>query len=154
MPYPLRYTFQQHFPVNAIAAYKWCTDFSPQDPKLMKLDNAQREVTKITESTIILKETFHTDEGDLSKEKLVHLYPEGKMWVSTHLSGPNKHSQFIYEITSEGNGSRLTFTALHLEPKDHMTEQEIEVLAKQLCHFDSDIWKKLASAMEKELIKP
>jgi hypothetical protein len=143
--------FQQRFAVNSEAAYKWCTDFSPQDPHLMNEDNAEREITKVSEGTIILKEIFHTKEGDLTKEKLVHLYPERHTWVSTHLTGPNKHSQFIYKLTSEADGSRLTFTALHIEKKEHMTKKEVESLAKQLCKYDSDVWKLLALAMEEEL---
>ena len=63
--------------------------------------DAKRTVTWLTESTVILKETFPTNSGTIEKEKLVHLYPDRLMWVSTHLSGPNKYSQFLYQITPE-----------------------------------------------------
>ena len=152
MPYPIRYNFIQHFNLTAEKAYKWSTDFSPIDPAIMNEKNQKREVTKSTDFTILLKETFHTNNGDIIKEKLVQLYPDKLTWVSTHLSGPNKHSQFIYEISSKKeDSSQLNFTALHLEYRDHMTEKEVETLASDLCRYDSNVWKLLAKAMEKEI---
>lgn len=115
-------------------------------------DNAKREVTWIAESVVLLKETFHTNSGVVEKQKLVHLYPDQLMWVSTHLSGPNKHSQFIYEIKPEGvGGSCLEFTALHIEHQENLTPQKLKSLAERLCKEDSDLWKRLAKVMEKEL---
>jgi hypothetical protein len=79
----------------------------------MSEDNVERQVTHLTDSTLILNEIFHTNSGDIEKQKLVHLYPDRLSWVSTHLTGPNKYSQFIYKITAEGNNaSSLNFVAL------------------------------------------
>lgn len=153
MPTVIRYHFSQKIAVPARKAYLWCTDYTPEDHALMGEDDAERQVTRITESTVILKEVFHTSNGDIEKQKLVQFYPDRLTWVSTHLTGPNKYSQFIYEISAEGkDASRLDFTALHLEyGKEKLREAEAKLLADKLCKYDSNIWKRLANSMEKEL---
>ncbi len=111
--------------------------------------NAERQVTKICEDTIILKDTFHTAKGTVEKQKLVKLYPQQLTWTSTHLTGPNKHSQFLYKIKQQGGiASALHFTAAHLEYDD---KADAEVLARRLCLEDAGAWKLLVRAMEKEL---
>lgn len=151
MPYTLRYRFSQHFDISAQEAYNWCTDFRPEDHTFMGEENAKREVRWLTDSTIILKETFHIGKGEVVKEKLVQLYPDRFMWVSTHISGVNVYSQFIYEIIPEAEGSRLDFTALHIEHTKPLSEKRFEALAAKLLSYDSDVWKNLAKTMEKEL---
>ena len=153
MSYAIRYFFSQRFVVSVRQAYLWCTDFGPIDHVLMGEDNAEREVTHLTDGTVILKEIFHTSSGDVEKQKLVQLYPDRLSWISTHLSGPNKFSQFIYEIFTEGDSaSRLNFTALHIEHgKEDLTKEEVKLLAVRLCKYDSKAWKLLAKAMAKEL---
>ena len=155
MPTPIRYHFNQSFIVSAKEAYLWCTDFTPQDHKLLDENNAEREVVHLADSTLILKETFHTSSGIIEKQKLVQLYPERFSWVSTHLTGPNMYSQFIYEISEKGADiSCLDFTALHLEYREKkLGAKEAKVLAAKLCEYDSKVWKLLAKALEKELKK-
>jgi hypothetical protein len=153
MPYSIRYRFSQHFTVPAYEAYKWCTDFSPEDHALMGEAAAERQITRLAETTIILTDIFHTSSGSVEKQKLVQLYPDRLCWVATHLTEPNKYSQFIYEISAEGSGaSRLDFTALHLEyEKEKLGSMDIKLLAEKLKKGDSEAWKLLASAMAKEL---
>ena len=116
-------------------------------------DAAERQITHLTDATIILTDTFHTSNGRVEKQKLVQLYPDRLSWISTHLTGPNKYSQFIYEISAEGNSiSRLGFTALHLEyGKESLDSEGIKSLAAKLQEADSAVWKRLAKAMAKEL---
>jgi hypothetical protein len=155
MPCPIRYHFSQRFPVPARKAYKWCTDYTPQDHALMGEAAAERQITCVTDTTIILTDIFHSGKGDVEKQKLVQLYPDRLRWVSTHLTGPNKYSQFIYEISAEGDStSRLDFTALHLEyEKENLDSDGIKSLADKLKEEDSAAWKLLAKAMTKELGK-
>ena len=155
MPCSIRYRFSQRFSVPARKAYEWCTDYSLEDHVLMGDEAAKRQITRVTDATVILTDTFHTGKGDVEKQKLVQLYPERLFWVSTHLTGPNRYSQFIYEISAEGNGaSRLDFTALHLEyEKDNLDSEAIKSLADKLKKEDSAAWKLLAKAMAKELGK-
>jgi hypothetical protein len=155
MPCSIRYCFSQRFSVPARKAYKWCTDYSPEDHALMGDKAAERQITRVTDTTIILTDIFHTSSGPVEKQKLVQLYSDRLRWVSTHLTGPNKYSQFIYEISAEGNAaSRLDFTALHLEyEKEKLDSEDIKSLAGRLKEEDSAAWKLLAKAMTKELDK-
>jgi uncharacterized membrane protein len=155
MPQPVRYQFTQRFSQPARKAYEWCTDFTPEDQVLMGNGNATREVRKITESTFILTDTYQGEGEPTVKHKLVCLYPDRLMWTSTHLKGPAKHSQFIYEITAETEtSSSLRFSALHIaRDLKGVNETVTERLAEELRKEDSDMWKDLAKEMEKELSK-
>ena len=149
MPTTVRYNFRQYFPVAAQTAFDWCTDFSPQDQLLKGYKNSEREITKIAEGSILLKDTLHTAVGTVEKQKLVQLYPAQFFWVAPHLTGPNKYSQFLYQISPDGKGgSFLDFTALHLE---YDSKEGAETLAARLCQADVGAWKLLAEAMAKEL---
>ena len=145
----LRYYFSQRFAVPAQKAFDWCTDFDPKDHVLMGDPDAKREVSHITDATIILKDVFLPSSGSLEKQKLVQLYPNRLSWTSTHLTGPNKYSQFLYKITSEGkNFSALNFTALHIE---YLEKGDLKLIADRLCKEDVAAWKLLAKTMAEEL---
>ena len=149
---PIQYQFSQRFNLPAHKAYEWCTNFTPKDPALMR-EKATREVKPITENTFILTDKFQVLGETTIKQKLVCLYPNRLMWTSTHLTGPAKHSQFIYEIKSvTKTTSRLKFTALHLahDLKGGSFKINTERLAEELRKADSDVWKNLAREMEKE----
>ena len=147
----IRYRFSQRFYVSAQEAYDWCTNYSPQDHALMGDEAAERQITRLAESTLILTDIFQVGKGKVEKQKLVQLYPDRLGWVSTHLTGPNKYSQFIYEISAEGNdASRLDFTALHLEYAT-LDSEDVKSLADKLRREDSGAWKLLAKAMAHEL---
>ncbi len=154
MPIAVRYRFTQRFPVPARKAYEWCTNFTAMDQALMGEENAERHVTQLTEGTVILTDVFNGN-GRVEKQKLVQLYPDRLLWISTHLTGPHQHSQFIYEISEEGeNTSRLLFTGLHLEyVKKNLDAADVKLLAEKLCKEDSQVWRLLAKAMAKELGK-
>ena len=64
------------------------------------------------------------------------------------MTGPNRHSQFLYKITPQGkDASFLTFTALHLEYNEI---EDAELLAERLCNEDAYAWKLLTAAMADE----
>jgi hypothetical protein len=146
----VRYGFRQNFAVLADKAYLWCTDFDPKDHALMGEPNAKRKVTYLTKETLILNDTFKAKNGEVKKKKLIQRDPDQLRWVSTHLSGPNKYSQFIYEISAEKNGSTIEFTANHIEYQK-LSEKETKQLTGKLRKHDVDIWALLAKAMENEL---
>ena len=148
MPLAVRYKFKQRFAVSAQKAFEWCTSFEPQDRALMGDKSAERHVTLVTKGTIILEDIFTSKAGKIEKQKLVQLYPDQLYWVSTHLTGPNKYSQFLYRISPRGkSGSVLEFTGLHL---DYEGKEGAQSLAIRLRKADSDVWKLLAKAMAKE----
>jgi hypothetical protein len=153
MPASIRYRFTQKFAFSAKDAYDWCTDFEPQDHKLMGDETATRQIVNVAEGMVILNEVFQTPNGDFEKQKIVHLYPQSRSWVSTHLTGPNKHSQFTYQITPEKGGSKLEFTALHIDYGKNLTTAEVKTLSERLCREDAEAWRLLAEAMTKDLRK-
>ena len=145
----VRYKFTQRFAVSAQEAFEWCTDYSLEDHALMGDTGAKRQIHRITEGILILKDTFFCKSGTVKKEKLVQLYPENYFWVSTHLSGPNRYSQFLYTITPEGKDAcLLTFVGLHL---DYEGKEDADALAERLCREDGGVWKLLAERMAEEL---
>ncbi len=149
MPVSVRYHFNQHFAFPAPLAFDWCTTFDPKDHQLMGDQHAQRQISQLADGSLLLKDTFHTPAGAVEKQKLVQLYQEQLMWTSTHLTGPNKHSQFLYQITPEDkDASTLHFTALHLE---YTHKADAKLLAERLCKEDAAAWKLLAKAMETDL---
>ena len=151
MPLTVQYHFIQPFVVSAQRAFGWCTDFDPKDHALMGDAGVKRQILRISDATFILKDVFHSASGTVEKQKLVQLYPDKLTWTSTHLTGPNKHSQFLYEILPQGEGaSVLKFTANHIEYKEKVDAQ---LLANQLCKEDAATWKLLAKAMADELRK-
>jgi hypothetical protein len=118
-------------------------------------ESAKRQVTHLTDTTIILADTFENESTIIEKQKLVQLYPERLSWIATHLTGPNKYSQFIYEISAEtAKASRLKFTALYLEYElATLDRANTKALAAKLRKEDAEGWKILANAMVKELGK-
>lgn len=150
MPQPIHYHFSQSFNVSPLKAYEWCTNYDPQDHALMQV-NAKREIMHISENTIMLTDRYY--DKNIVKKRLVCLYPNRLSWTSTHLTGPNKYSQFLYEIVPEGKEScRLDFIGLQIEYNDEkrFSKKEIELLAEKLRNEDSAAWKLLATEMEKE----
>ena len=149
----VRYNFNQHFAVPALDAYKWCTDYRSNDFRLMGL-NGKRSIKPISADAIILIDTFNNDGKLITKKKLVRLDPNKFSWTNTHLAGPNKHSQFLYQITAEEErSSRLEFTGLQIDyGRQKISQKEIASLTRKYREEDSMIWKRLAKEMEKDLL--
>ena len=151
MPATIHYMFTQHFEVPAKTAYIWCTSFSAEDFSLINQENTKREIVHLTDEVLILRDRYKTGQGWLLKEKLIHLYPEKLAWTSTHLSGPNKHSQFMYEIKAETKQtSYLVFIANHVEYQENVNCEDVCLLAEKCCSADSDVWSRLAEALNKQ----
>jgi hypothetical protein len=153
MPISIRYHFRTLFAVSAKNAFEWCTAFDPADHALMGEENAQQKIKRVGADTIILTDTFHTEKDTIEKQKLIELFPDTFSWTSTHLTGPNKHSQFLYQIYADGKtASHLDFIGLHLEyQKEQMDKAKTTLLTKKLCKEDACVWQLLAKAMVKDL---
>ena len=152
MPHSIYYRFSQRFSVPAAKAYEWCTYYDPQDHALMRA-NAKREIVHISEDRILLIDTYYNKNEKVTKQKLVCLYPNRLLWTSTHLTGPNKYSQFLYEIVPESKRvCHLDFTGMQIEHNNGKTlsKKEIKTLARRLKKEDSAAWRLLAAAMERE----
>jgi hypothetical protein len=153
MPSAVHYHFIQRFPVSARKAFEWCTDYDPSDHVLMGEEGAERKITHLSDSTVILTDTFLINGTRVEKQKLVQLYPANLFWTSTHLTGPVKYSQFLYQITPDGEeASHIEFTGIYLDSThEKLTAAEEKKLADQLCAEDAWAWKLLAKAMVKDL---
>lgn len=145
------FRFSQHFDFPAAAVYRWATDYRADDIGRFGL-KGRRQVKKLCNETLLLTDTFFRDDGCLTKKKLVRLYPERLAWVNTHLSGPNRHSQFLYQLLRLGkNRSRLDFIGRQISDVARPTPAKVRALARALRKEDAAIWKRLARAMKAEL---
>ena len=154
MPTPIYYHFQQHFKASAPKAFEWCTTYTPKDHELMGETGVSRKVENITDRTIILIDTFNPGtDNQIEKKKLVQIYPETLSWISTHLNGPARYSQFTYMITAGAvDNSHLDFTGLLLDyNNEKMSEADAAKQAGTACRKDAESWVLLAKAMEQEL---
>ncbi len=149
----VNYKFSQRFSVPAKEAYRWCTNYEPTDLALMN-EEGQRRIRKLTEDTVILTETSVRNGKRIKKVKLVRLHPEKMSWYNIHTLGPNKNSAFLYQIVPEGKTrSRLTFTGLLVVySKIPFRRERIKQIADREKRGDSNAWRLLARAMEKDII--
>jgi len=144
------YKFSQRFDVPAQDAYKWCTDYEPNDLALMK-EKGKRKIQRITDNTIILTEVIYQGTEKIKKTKLVKLNPNRLSWYNIQISGPNRYSAFLYEIVPESKrSSRLNFTGLLLVYGTKLSSKKLKHTANAERQYDSNVWKLLAKAMAKD----
>ena len=149
--YSIHYGFSQRFDVPARAAFEWCVDYRPDDWGRMG-KKGTRKIRRINEDTLILTDTYPGGEAPVTKRRLVRLNPERLAWTNTHIGGPNRHSQFWYQIVEEGKGrSRLDFTGLQVNYGKRPSDAKIAELAKELRADDSGMWVLLAKEMRRDL---
>jgi len=143
------YKFSQRLDAPPKAAYKWCTDYQPDDLSLMR-EKGRRRIQWITDDTVILQEVVHQNGKKIKKIKLVKLDPDNLSWYNVQLSGPNKYSAFLYRISSEErNQSRLNFTGLLVVyTKTRLSNRKLEQIARKEKRYDSNAWKHLAKAIQ------
>ena len=149
--YPIRYEFSQSFDVAAEAAYRWCTDYRPDDWRRMGKKGTRR-IERLNEDTLILTDTVAGESGAVTKRRLVRLNEDRLAWTNTHLAGPNRHSQFWYQIVAVGKGrSRLDFTGLQVNYGERPSASKVSAMAKELKKGDSKMWVLLSHEMSKDL---
>jgi hypothetical protein len=152
------YAFTAKLPAPRAAAYLWATDYQPDDLVLMGFD-ARRSVERIAQDTVLLTDTFASDPfaiapgGRVTKVKLVHLFPRHWSWTSTHVSGPTKYSQFLYELVPEGRTAcRLRYTGVQVEERPRSGPgRSIVQRARELAREDSQGWRHFAAAIARDL---
>ena len=150
--YSVTYKFSQRLPASARRAYEWCTDYEPDDLSLMNKEGT-RKIQRLTEDTIILREVSLFGQKKIKKIKLIKLNRATLSWHNIQLSGPNKHSEFLYEIIPQNRGtSRLDFTGhLVVYSKAKLGSRRIRRIAEMERRGDADGWKMLAKAIAKQL---
>jgi hypothetical protein len=151
------YHFTTKLPVSRARAYRWATDYRPDDLQLGGL-KARRRVEPLTTNLILLADSFASDPfssrpGSRSaKRKLVHLYPDRWAWTATHISGPARHSQFLYELTPRGpRACMLHFTGSQVESVDRPpTRASLAQRARELKREDSQLWARFSEVLSHE----
>ena len=153
--YSVTFAFRQAFAVDADRAFRWCIDFRPDDLRRMH-EAGDRTVRCLTDDTFLLADRVPLSSGRrVTKLKLVRINRRARSWTSTHLSGPARHSQFVYRISPKGRGgSQLEFVGLQvLRARSPPAAAARTRLARQLRGEDAAAWKLLARAMEADLGK-
>lgn len=152
----VRYGFRQRLRVPARAAYRWCTDFGPDDGPLFS-HPTQRTVERIAEDAVILTDTTRPDGRRRRIRRLVRMNPALMAWTNTHLDGPYRHSQFWYRIVPDGpRRCHLEFEGLKLESEPTpLSASEAARRARANRASDAGEWRRfLAPALESDLRPP
>jgi hypothetical protein len=146
------YAFRVTLPASRERAFRWATDYRPDDLGLMG-EEGRRHVEHFARNTILLTDVVRTPRGPVTKVKLVHLLPREFSWTNTHLSGPTRHSQFLYTLVPKGrNRCQLRFTGLQVDhPSVRPAPSYPARRARELAREDSAAWRRLAAAMRRDL---
>lgn len=149
--YSVKYDFKQSFRLPAKEAFDWCTDYTPYDLTLMN-ETGKRRIQKITHDAILLTETTLRNKKTVTKTKLVRLNKPQLSWTNVHISGPNRHSEFLYKIEPLGKSrSRLNFTGLLIYySRRTLTKRTLRKIARAERRADSLAWHYLSTAMWKD----
>ena len=149
------FRFSVNLPASADAAYRWATDYRPDDPARMG-EVGRRRVQRLAEGTILLIDAVRADRGTVTKTRLVRLRPRARSWTNTHLAGPLRHSQFLYRIVPRGpRRSRLEFVGLQVERSGRaLSAAELARRARTVAREDAATWRHLVRAMAEELAGP
>ena len=153
----LTYSFTTRLPVSRARAYRWATDYRSTDLSLAGL-KANRKVQHLAKNLILLTDSFDADPFSARrgartvKRKLVHLYPARWAWTSTHVSGPARYSQFLYELVPRGpRACQLHFTGSQVERTDRRPDPaSIDRRTRRLKREDAGLWARFCVAIAKD----
>jgi hypothetical protein len=153
----IRYGFSMRLPAPRDWTYRWATDYRPGDFDIMGL-KARRRVEQLSTDLVLLTDSFNVDPFHTGpatgsvKEKLVHLYPATYSWTSTHISGPAKFSQFLYELSPDGSrSSKFRYTGAQVEQtRSAPTRSSVAARARTLRTEDVKIWRNLRKSIAGE----
>lgn len=149
-----QYTFSMRLDAPIDWAYKWATDYRPDDVQISG-HSGTRQVEWLTDNLVLLTDDFQSPPFDPAagvpgvKARLVHLYPQRHMWVSNHVSGPALHSEFLYELLPrDARSSTFRFTGSQVEAvRDAPTRASIAARSKALRSGDAQLWKNFAALL-------
>src|SRR5271157_4597270 len=143
--YSVRYSFKQSLTLPAKEAFEWCTDYKPYDLTLMN-ETGKRRIRKLTHDAILLTETTRRNKKTVTKTKLVRLNKPQLSWTNVHITGPNRHSEFLYKIEPLGKSrSRLNFTGLLIyASRNAVSKRTLRKIALDERRADSQAWHYLS----------
>jgi hypothetical protein len=147
------YRFTVRLPANADVAYRWATDYAPDDPGRMG-QVGRRRVERLASGTVLLTDTVRSEHGTVTKKRLVRLRPRERSWTNTHLAGPTRHSQFLYRIIPNGpRRSTLEFVGLQVERAARpLSASALARRARTVAAEDAATWRRqLVPSMIRDL---
>jgi hypothetical protein len=146
------YRFRVRLPVDAATAYRWATDYAPDDPARMG-QSGRRRIERPAPRTVILTDSVLKGGRRVTKQRLVRLRPRLRSWTNTHLAGPTQHSQFLYRVVPRGaHASTLEFVGLQVEPSPRpLSPAELARRARTVAREDAATWVLLVRAMRRDL---
>jgi hypothetical protein len=154
--YGVRFAFRQSFRVPASQAFAWCVDYRSDDLARMG-EPGRRTVRRLADGTYLLTDRFRRPDGRrVTKVKLVRIDAERLSWTGTHLEGPTKYSQFVYQIHRTGpKSSQLEYTGLQIENSPRRpSPKALASRSRVLRAEDAAAWRRLARAMASDLRPP
>jgi hypothetical protein len=145
------YRFTIRLPVGRKAAYRWATDYRDDDFAIMGFQGG-RQVERLAKNLVLLTDSFTADPFDAAagsrttKVKLVHLFPDRYAWTATHVAGPARYSQFLYQLTPAGpHRCTLEFRGNQVESVPRTpTPAALRRRAEELRSEDAQLWRRLA----------
>lgn len=147
------YAFNVPLPAPADVAYRWATDYRPDDPARMG-EVGIRKIEKIAPDTLLLTDTLRRNGRTVRKTRLVRLRPKERAWTNTHLGGPYRHSQYLYRIVPTGRRtSRLEYTGLQIEYGPALSASARARRAKEARREDRGSWTLIVRAMRADLAR-
>lgn len=148
------YRFTVPLPVSAERAYRWSTDYRPDDPARMGEDG-RRTVEWIADDAVVLTDAVRSGRRTVVKRRLVRLRPNERAWINTHIGGPLVHSQYLYRIVPRGpRASRLEFTGLQVEyGRAALSSRERAERARECRRHDRAAWTHLVRSMKADLLR-
>jgi hypothetical protein len=111
-----------------------------------------RQIERISSDTIILREVVDLNGKEVRKIKLIKLHPAALSWHNVQISGPNKYSEFLYQIEPiNRRTSKLNFTGVMvIYSKLNLSPRAIRKIASSERRSDSTAWKLLAKVMAQQ----
>jgi hypothetical protein len=160
LPVPLQrvsYRFTIRLPVPRRTAFEWATDYRDDDFGIMGFRGG-RKAERLANDLILLTDSFDADPFEkvvgskTTKVKLVHLFPERYAWTATHVAGPARYSQFLYQLRPNGsNACTLEFRGNQVEHVGKKpTAASLRRRAEELRREDSQLWHRLSKALRKD----
>lgn len=138
------YRIRVAFRVPKAYAFRWCTDFSAEDPHLEK-EAYERKIVERTAQRVVFEDLEETEAGWIWSREDVVLRPPNR-W---HMEGTGNRREVVadYLLTSLPDGR----TQLELTWRRHPNAPEKKKLTKAQREADTlRAWKRFAAAMEKD----
>lgn len=145
------YSFTVRLRAPPVAAFAWATDYEPGDLRLMGRAGT-RTVLRLADGTIRLTDRVPQGRATVRETKVVQLYPDRWMWTATYADGALANSQFLYELSRSGRGSRLRFTGRQVERHaERPTPATVAARGRTIRDEDRASWRRLATALARDL---